>query len=431
MDKFEYLKLSIKAKRYHRLAWWIKAFSLAKSDPKENLLPYDLTRKSDGYYFMSPNGLIKIRDNPNRPLFDFLDDVTIDSDWLDNNTEKLKTKIGNVLVNALLLADNFNDKISFMTGSIKIKDIEKKIAALLVDNPPEGKNPPNDKITINEYLKFINARTFLNGISQIAVVAATPKTLLPPPGLKKFRKELVKKYGDKLKDYKTVAEIESKLAEFDKEWLKDDPSFGKFLSGKVLNINRKKMYLTYGAESGFGDSDEANYIEGSLDDGWTKDPEKIVTMFNSIRSGSYSRGHETQEGGLVAKVVLRATGNFKIADRDCGTKLGIVFEVDDANVASLIGRYQIKSNNSLEQIENIEMAKKLLGKIIKLRSIQYCHEKGEQICKVCAGKRLSEHPKGIALAVTEVSAQILTSSLKKMHGGVLSVVELDLDDAFS
>jgi hypothetical protein len=43
----------------------------------------------------------------------------------------------------------------------------------------------------------------------------------------------------------------NELKAFDKKYIEKDPSYGKILSGKIVNNSRPRMYMSFGVESGF------------------------------------------------------------------------------------------------------------------------------------------------------------------------------------
>jgi hypothetical protein len=283
----------------------------------------------------------------------------------------------------------------------------------------------------------MDRRAFLELFSYFIVVSGTEKNMQPAPGRDEYKKEMIEKIKkekgeDAFKDYTTVAELDNLMVEYDKEYLKDDPSYGKLTSGKITNIARKKMYGSFGAEVGFGDgTGDANFVGSSLEDGIPEDKEQIASMFNSSRAGSISRGQETQKGGAKAKDILRAINSAKLKQGDCGSKKGKEVLVTKKNIDSIIGRYQLV--NSKPVLVTEEIAKKNIGKRLLLRSTQECNWNKDEIvfCSTCTGENLAKFETGLNISGLEISNAILTASLKSMHGKVLSTVELDMNELLS
>src|SRR5690606_13555437 len=99
--------------------------------------------------------------------------------------------------------------------------------------PKEGEKRGDTLLYVDEYIKFTNALSFMEELSSICAWSATPKGIVAPKGIEKYKDQLVKEYGDRLRDPVVLAEFEDKLKKYDDEYLKDDPAYGTFLSGKV------------------------------------------------------------------------------------------------------------------------------------------------------------------------------------------------------
>lgn len=439
MNKHQYLKKAIVAKMHLKKAWVIKLLAITRSEPSE--IHLDLANETWGHSYVEEDGThVRIEDSvSNKPLFTINDKITIDNTWLPNisSDEVIETTIGRLLFNAVVLVEPFGSKIPYINERVNINTISNNIANKLTDTPLTKENEPDleierdpNVIYVDEYLKFIDVIQFLSGYSQLVSVAATKKNITKPTGIDEFKASLIKKYEGTLHIPTELAKFEQELKDFDESYLKDDPSNGKFVSGKVKNVARKKLFLSMGAEQGFKSSTTLEPILNSLDEGWSSDEDDIVNVNNSIRVGSYSRGTETIKGGVSAKVLLRATNNFKILDEDCGSKLGIKKLYTTYDIEKLVGRY-ILINKQPKLVESVEDAEKYINKELYLRTPMFCLTEGEKVCSICAGTNLSKFKNGLAIPITEITGNILAASLKKMHGTVLSTVELDLKEALS
>jgi hypothetical protein len=259
--------------------------------------------------------------------------------------------------------------------------------------------------------------------------SATEKGITAPTGIAAFKKQLLIEYKDKLNDPVQLAEFESKLKQFDSEYLKDDPANGTFIAGKLKDTARKKMYLISGTEEGFKGNLDLVPVINSLEEGWPVEAKQFTAMMNGLRAGSYSRGAETVNGGVSAKTLLRAANNFRIIDSDCGSKLTIQRSFIEKDKNQLINRY-IQEGAKIVLVDDNNVGS-YLGKQLNVRTPLYCKLKGDNICKVCAGLKLFKFPVGISIPITEISSIILTASLKKMHGTVLSTKKLDFSKILS
>lgn len=426
ISKKDYFKYALKQDLPLKLDWVITFLGIPIDDTKyHRLFNNEFIVKMDDIEYKIENYI------NDKPVFTLTDEVIIDKDTMVNLEDNdIKTTYGRVLLNFVLLVYNFKDKIPFQNKVFTVGDIESKYIVKLLKDKDELKE---DSISVKEYLSFIDSATYLENWADIISVSSTEKSILPPDGIKEYRKKLIKEaveeHGENaLKDYVIISQIEDKLKAYDKDYLKDDPSLGKLLTGKILNNSRKKLYLMNGAEKGMGsDSDEALLLDKSLDEGWDSDPEKLASQFNSIRFSSYSRGKETALGGLTAKVLLRATSAITISEKDCKTEGYKSFYVTNENVKTLTGRYLIVSGKPL-LIENEQSANTYIDKMVKLRSPMYCLSKDESICPICAGTGLAMNANSVSLLVTGIGDVILQSSLKKMHDASLSTMDIDMND---
>lgn len=431
MNKKDYLKLAILNDKHKEFNWVLTAFSVTREKDSVKNSYLKIVRDTVNCKFVNENNELEVIEGSkyDEPIFTFKDEIEVDSTWLVNISEPIKTTIGILLYNSICITSAFGNKIPYVNERINISKLEDRLAKLLHDTPIDDQTiRANDKIYVDELVKFNDAHTYLEMFSKLCIYAATPKNIVEPEGIEEFKKQLLIKYEGKLNDAVALADFEKELMNFDNEYLKDDPSNGKFLTGKSKDVARKKLYLTVGAENTFEDDIHVKPIISSLSEGWTKNPEDLKLIINDLRVGSYSRGAETVNGGVAAKVLLRATNNYKIADYDCETQLGINRDITDAE--QLINRYII-DKGKLIHINNLQTANNYVGKNVVVRSPMYCKAEGETICKICAGDNLNKFPTGLAIPLTEISGIILTASLKKMHGTKLSLAELSIEKNFT
>jgi hypothetical protein len=414
MKALDYFKLvfsyanSDKYSFIYELGWYYAMFTLPALTNGTMSNKY-IKIENNRYFVKIENEYQMIEDiTIDDPIFKFQDKITVTIEECNNIEKAIESNIGRLIINRLMLADNFGNKIGYINEQTNPGALEKKIASNMYNN---------GTITVDEYLKFVDAASFVQSLSRIATISSTEKGMLPPPGLAEYKKKLMeefnKKYGTNwVKDRSRIVEYENLLKEFDDKWLKDDPTYGKLTSGKVKNNARSRMYLMFGAEAGFDKKGlNVQMVNNSLLDGYPEDTEQLTTMFNTSRSGSYDRGKETQKGGAAAKDILRATSSIKIVPGDCGSKIGKDIFVTKNIADKLIGRYQIING----KIVVIEKPETLIGKTITIRSPQYCKQDGSSFCAKCVGDVLANYESGISLIVTNISSILLNSSMKSMH----------------
>lgn len=439
MKRHELLLGGLRAELYKQFDWIVSAFALTREDPeayKGDSYVYRIVQTPTGNFCIGqndPHELILIEDAPaGQPIFTFKEKITVDKTVCQNIREgQIETTIGQLLFNKICVVEAFGDKVPYVTGKVTVSALEALIAEKLVDNPKEGEaaNRP-DVIYVFEYLAMIDSFSYLERFAQLCAWAATEKTMVAPTGVEAFKKQLLIKYEGKLTDPVELSKYEKELQDFDDAYLKDDPSYGAFTSGKIKNIARKKMFLGLGAEDGFTQTLNVTPVINSLEEGWPTEPNQYTAMMNASRAGSFSRGAETVKGGVSAKVMLRAAGNIKIVETDCGTTTGIHRQFDESNIKQIVGR-EIRIKNEWVKVKNLSDAEHLMGRPLIVRSPMFCKLDGDNLCSHCAGEKLAENKNGVSIALTEISSKIMTALLKAMHGKVLSTAKMNYEKALT
>ena len=437
MHKHELLKAVIKSETYKRVPWVISAFSIIQESPDEwrnDPYPYRIVQTPISNYFVNPNsGELEAIEGcaVGSPVYTFKERIVLNigdvGNVISDNTE---TTVGNTLFNQICLADSFGTKIPFMKGKVSISKLESIIEETLTDTPAENTERRQDVIYVDEYIKFVNSVFELTNFSQLCAWSLTEKIILPPPGLKEFKKKIIEENKNRLHDASVIAEIEKKLVAFDAEFLKGDPGAENFLLGsKPKQTVRKKLFLDYGTERGFEDAVKVDFIANSLLEGW--DIEKFATLNNALRSGSFDRGSETQLGGVAFKEILRSTSNISILEEDCGSKIGRPVLVSKENFKHLRRFTIIKDNGDLEYIDKDSQLEPYLGTIVQKRSMMYCTLDGNKFCKTCAGFNLGSNPFGASMAAAQFGSTFLALFLSSMHSKVLATKHLNIKTAFT
>lgn len=413
MTSKEYFKHALKNKLLNKLDFFYATIGI----PTENNEYVRINEKA--YEVLVDGDYLLITDRKTtEPLLDILEPIVLTTDDLINIEGSIETTIGRAIVNYILLVFPFKNKIPYQNKPINAGDIESLVAKALRE----------DVISVKEYTQFVDCAGMVGGLSKLVNIAATPKNITKPKGLEQFKKatqtKFDKEFGEEWrKDPLKVGQYVDELRNFDKEYMKDDPSYGKSMSKKLMHNDRSKMFLSFGVEVGFDEDSE--FIDGSLLDGCSKDKRELKTLFNTSRAASFNRGHETQKGGAVAKDLLRVSNGLTIKTGDCGSKIYKTMEVKNKDIAkTLTGSYMLGSTG-LELIVNGEA---LIGKTIKIRSPIYCKERGKVFCSTCCGKEFSNREFAGSLFLTTVSTTILTAALKSMHDATIVTAEVDIDE---
>ena len=431
MTKYEYFIKALNAGLDKKRWWVLSAFSAVERelfDPEKHLKqePYKLYKDFEGMLlFLDENeNLHSIAEvsGSDDPLYSFLESVDLKPGDIPNHTEDkstISTTYGNILVNHLLLCYPFGNTYPFITGQVNIKDIEKYILDNLIDDPEDDSLPfmaPDGKIYVRQYLMFAEYAQSIVAYTELCVQSVTPKSLQGHPKARETRDRLLEENKDRLNDPVVVAKITEELVNLDREWLEDDPSM-KFYGAKdakYFGKVRPKTFYIGGAESAFSDGSEVTLIAKSLEEGI--DTDNYPALINSLRYGSYNRGHQTQLGGETAKTIYRMMGNASIVEDDCGVKFGIRFTLYPEYASRYVGFNQIV-NGKLE-ITTPESLQAYYGKEIEIRSPFHCQTQGRNVCKACMGPVLSEQPNGLASASANTGGVFLSLFLASMHGTV-------------
>ncbi len=434
MNKREYFFTALKAGACKKRAWVNSVFAVVEDEQYPTQpFPYQLVRlpEHDRLMFADPEqdmDWVTIEDSDRETaLCAFKEKVTLNPGELANfqGEEPIVTAYGNLLVNYLLLVIPFGDAIPFQNGSVDIGKIEKEILERLIDDPEDDDGvsfAPDGQIYVRQYVQFCDYALSMVAYTSLAVVSSTPKAMQSHPKAREVREALVEQYKDQLTDPAIVAKIADALEELDQEWLADDPTKDFYaVNPKKSRPARKKMYYLFGGESAFQDGTSVEFIKKSLEEGI--DPNHLPAMINSIRAASYNRGAQTQLGGETTKTIYRMLGTVRIAEDDCGTKLGIPMPITKRNKHQYLGFWVIDGTRDiLLDKENIE---RYVGKSPLLRGPLTCKTEGKNVCKKCVGTKLSEQPNGIAATAAQVGGAFLTVFLKKMHASSISTHKWD------
>jgi hypothetical protein len=424
VKKRDYFLKALASESYRWKSWVFQAFSLTRPNDQEKV-PYRLEKGTDHYFFFDPEleeDVVLTDTEVNEPPFRFKEKVKLKKDEVANLDEDIESTYGNLLANYVVLIYSFGDKIPYIRGEFNIKGIEKEIERRLTTNPEfQGKKEtiPDNPIYVSEYLNYIDAILSLEGFSQLCVPSATRKTMTRDPRIPEIRAALLEKYKDSLDDPATIAKIDEELVKVDKEWMKGDLGEGFYHKAKSFEVVRKKAHLMHGAESGFQDGQKVDLVKNSLSEGW--DIEKLPSMVNSLREGTYSRGAMTALGGESTKTINRIFQNTAIKESDCGSKLGWEREITKNNAKQYIGFFRIVPSGTEEITEaNHE---KFIGKTITLRTPMFCKTPKTGFCETCMGKKLSENPNALGALAAEVGSTLMLLMMGAMHGKSLKTEE--------
>lgn len=435
MDKSEYYRRAIGSGAYRHPKWVFSVFGvvqhLSQDAVDEPEFPYQIVLSGDKkqlWYFdpQSNRWDILCDYDPQSPVLQYSDKLTIGPETLKSIKIPTEVTAGNCLLNAILVEYPFKGKMAYRAGKFKPSEIIDEIVARVQDDPASEEEEKPDTLYVRELIEFQNAATYLEMFAPITTVGMTEKSLEIDPKVIELRDKLLKQHAHELSDIAVLAEIEKQCVDLDRQLRKGDISEKFLLSGKAIDVERKKLYIMYGLESGFG---KENIITSSLMEGFKlKDMPAIA---NSIRSASYNRGIETANGGVEVKRAERAFRAVRIrTDVDCGSKLGLPW--DALSTEEIVGRYVIEGGKGVLITE--ETAPKYIGKRILLRTPARCilAENGKlEYCHICAGEKMSDRPNAVHVTISNIGSACMYIFMRAMHGKATKTSPLDLARALS
>ena len=431
--RLEYLKKCIvSGKPIEYKNWYTHCFAIPllkdTANWKDSTTPLSVVTQGDGLYYTDLNEnneyvLVKIVDyKRDTPLFSFQEEIEVDSSWLPTISSKITTKIGILIVNALVLYPALGTKVDFINSKIKVSEIESILA-----NKVRNDDVATDKdIRVAEMINCIDRLCFLSSLATLVNLAATPKAITPPPNIDKIRKELLKEYQGQLHDPVKVVELETKLAEVDKEYLADDPAAKNIFNSKSKTA-RKKMFLMLGDTMDFIDDGENKVVVSPLTEGLSTSPEDFPKYMNDLRLGSFARGSSTALSGYSYKILQRSLTGLTILDKPCDTTRGYKRIIDSKSYKKLVSRY-IKSGTKWILIDSLESAKQYVGKEVEIRSTMYCTSPGNTVCYACMSEAYKTFPNGITNIAANISSTLMNQFLKLIHGKITETVNIDMED---
>ena len=342
--------------------------------------------------------------------------IKLPSGSFPNVKKDIDTQVGNVVINILCLLHPFYDRINFIEGQFSASKIESFINPQFVDIGKDGITQPMVE-------KYAIAVRMLMSIAGIITAAATRKNTVPPPGVEAFKKELAKNLD--LTKSLDQSRYTAALLKYDAEWLKDDPTLGILLSGKVRDKARLKLYMSFASESTFGPpGTTTEYVTQALNSGIPTTKKEFAALFSAARAASFSRGKLTAIGGVLAKLLARIVADVSILDTDCGTTKYLPVFITPASTP-MIGRYAVIDNREVLVTKDVLVANS--GKFINFRSPGYCKSEETSFCRHCAGEMMYNLRESVRLASQDLGGTVLSFFLSMFHGLNREPTKLEFD----
>lgn len=437
MKKQDLFLAAMLAEEFRRKAWVVSAFSLINEAPdawRKDPYPYRIVQTPTGHFFVrgiEGSGWViePIEDTvAGQPPFNVKERVSYTPDQVTQLSETTEATYGQWLANYAVNFWAFGNRLGFLKGRFGPSTMEPLIVPRLKDTPSDPAARNDKEIYVDELLKYFAGMFFIAGFTQLCVPAATPKSMVAPPGIVELKNRLLEENKDRLHDPAVIAKIDAALVAYDREWLKGDAAEGFLLGSKSFQVVRKKMFGMHGAEMGLAESADVTLIKNSLSEGW--DISAWPAMNDSLRAGSFNRGALTMLGGESVKWLLRASSNITVTQDDCGARMGIDFTATPENYTWLTGFHVIQAQGS-KQVVSDEDAKSYIGRNLHVRSPMFCKLEKTDYCKVCVGARLADNPTGLSTALSQTGSAFLGIYMSAAHGKALTLAKMEIKNAIT
>lgn len=429
MLKRDYLLKALNAGAYKDAQWVIHLLCHTQADPsvKPDDYPFKLHYTEPGKaQFKDETGQVYFIEDATQPLFQIRDRINVTSKEVPHlsQTPEIETTVGNLIQNYVLLVYPFGSKIEYINQRFTPSDIEKIVEQRKsITTPVHERDRDPNLIYFDEYDRYCDACIHLTNFNAVCVPTLSYRAMTPPPGVAERRQALLEEYKDRLDDPTVMVKISKELEAMDKAYISEDSSSGFFIQNKDFTVIRKRLYLLYGEAKQFSNTDGSpNFIARPLCEGI--DYEKLDQYNNDARYGSYSRGAETQLGGVAVKELLRASSNLSIDEQDCGTREGQEFYLTESTAKTLMG-FTLITPKGLDVLSE-ENKGQYLNKTVKVRFPSHCKTSGTGFCATCCGPYLSLHPNGLSFAVSDTGNTLLYVFMKQMHGKEDASIRLDM-----
>lgn len=419
-NKTEYINYAIKEELLSDLEWYRELFGVITKPGT-----YKYTEIKNGLkYVKIDNEFVLTSTYIKNPILKDTDVVKINLENMISLNNDIYTSLGLVIGNYLFIEKALNGKIPYINRPFNHGEICGKMPDLM----------NKGIMTVNEYHNYVNSVSLGLGLNNLFVVNATKRMLVAAPGMAEFKRNLIKEYeakhGPNWKDNDIIAlKFIADLKKFDNEFIKNDPSYGKLLSGKILNNSRPRKFIAFGVENGFGTNEKPTFVSNSLMEGYPKNKKELTAMFNSARSGSFDRGYGTQEAGYMVKQMQKAVNSLVItksdngSPSDCGDTVGDEIFVQESNLWLYKNIYIIENGKVVFK----EKLDEYVGKTIKVRSAQFCRNEGS-LCEICVGRDAARYNDGISLMVIAAIGVLLGIKMSSMHKASKELLEFNILD---
>lgn len=288
-----------------------------------------------------------------KPRFDPTDEFTLNPGECNENKDKVRTTVGQLVYNKLLFGNGLYKIVGYVNRTMNSKavgQVEAELASALVD----------DEITTEDFIQYLdNFQTLSLGFHHVIASSFTMRGLKPIPKVIKHRDQLLKEHEKEIAsgDALVVANIEKILVKEAEEILHDEPSLALYRSGArgSMGNNYKCISIMKGPVqnpiTGKFDTVSTSFMEGI-------DKQSIAPMGNGVVGGAYPKAVGTAKGGYKFKEMSAALQAIVVDEpgSDCGSKGYIMVTITDKNKSEYLNRFIIEGGK-LVQLDNKTLSK--------------------------------------------------------------------------
>ena len=327
------------------------------------------------------------------------------------NGKKMSSTLGRYIFNKVVFYPMWDNKYcQFVDKPINDKSWVsemKRLKQLAFEN----------KIKAQDLIDSVNMATeFGMRLSNAYNAGLTYTMMVPDKKFRDYRDKKINAVKDQViknNDLDLLAEAESDIIKYAKEYYKDDSMVELLESGagakwdndfKTMNINVGSVPSVEGKPVIILDS----LMEGV-------DPKYQADWTNTGITGATNRALQTAKAGAQYKDIGNGMSTVMGIRGDCGSTRGLKVHTDDPN--KILNKYVLVGNKPVKvTTENVN---KFLNKDITVRDVIYCKEKNGNYCSTCVGdgpfdlKQTDVVPLG--LMTGDVAQNILNMFMKSTH----------------
>lgn len=431
MTKFEFLKAAFAHRAYKRKEWMLSVCTIGFEDAESKAIlskwPYAVWIEGETFKFHDHEGVEHtLEGDVLEPVFTMADTIDMPGDFhAALRGEAMTTTFGIFLFNVVMFWEAVGEVIPYQNRELTPGLIRDFIADIMVDDPAEGETVPEGKAPVRDVLKISKNANFLEGILYAIVKCGSKDALTVSKEVVDLKNRLLKENKDHLSDPLVFNDIVEQCVNLDYEIQMKGESATFYIDKSYVSNCRKRMFIMFGIEYNSETNTWVPLVD-PLTKGW--DPRHMVDYINTAIEGAYNRGKATGEGGARVKDILRIMGSKRVVQDNCGVKVGEMVMMYPANKKLWLGCFTI--DNGKDVMITKDNWNKYEGKVVPVRSMQFCLTPEGDYCKTCAGKGLGASATRLPAAVSRTATVFMLLRMKSSHISGTSNSAVAWDQAF-